>query len=172
MPVRMTPTVVSRRFSSMILARRSPVGAWCLWSYQVSPFRATRACRRDTAHAATKRKTTVRALSICYNLSLNRRYRQGSRCHKPRSESLPRLNLMTPVELLQHLIRFDTTNPPGNEAECVEFVRSLLEEAGVESRLYAKDPARPNLVARVSGTGGSRPLLLQGDVEGVATRGV
>ena len=78
---------------------------------------------------------------------------------------------MTPVELLQHLIRFDTTNPPGNEAECVEFVRGLLDEAGVESRLYAKDPARPNLVARLSGKGQSRPLLLQGHVDVVTTTG-
>ena len=78
---------------------------------------------------------------------------------------------MTPVELLQRLIRFDTTNPPGNEAECVEFVRSLLEEARVESRLYAKDPARPNLVARLSGKGQSRPLLLQGHVDVVTTTG-
>ena len=37
---------------------------------------------------------------------------------------------MTPVELLQQLIRFDTTNPPGNESECIGFVRNLLEEAG------------------------------------------
>jgi acetylornithine deacetylase/succinyl-diaminopimelate desuccinylase-like protein len=78
---------------------------------------------------------------------------------------------LTPVELLQHLIRFDTTNPPGNEAECVEFVRNLLEEAGVEGQLYAKDPARPNLVARLSGTGRSRPLLLQGHVDVVTTTG-
>ena len=26
------------------------------------------------------------------------------------------------VELLRALLRFDTTNPPGNEAECVEFL--------------------------------------------------
>jgi hypothetical protein len=36
----------------------------------------------------------VRTLSICYNLSFNPRYRQGSRCHKPPSESLPRLYLI------------------------------------------------------------------------------
>jgi acetylornithine deacetylase/succinyl-diaminopimelate desuccinylase-like protein len=29
-----------------------------------------------------------------------------------------------PVELLQNLIRFDTTNPPGNEAECVAYVKA------------------------------------------------
>ena len=78
---------------------------------------------------------------------------------------------MTPVELLQHLIRFDTTNPPGNEAECIAFVRALLEEAGCETTTYAKDPARPNLVARLPGAGDSAPLLLQGHVDVVTTTG-
>ena len=31
-----------------------------------------------------------------------------------------------PLELLQNLIRFDTTNPPGNEADCVAYVNQLL----------------------------------------------
>jgi acetylornithine deacetylase/succinyl-diaminopimelate desuccinylase-like protein len=56
---------------------------------------------------------------------------------------------VTPVELLQQLIRFDTTNPPGNEAECIGYLRRLLEDAGCEVELYAKDPARPNLVSRL-----------------------
>ena len=76
---------------------------------------------------------------------------------------------MTPVELLQQLIRFDTTNPPGNERACVEFVRGLVEEAGIETHLYAKDPARPNLVARLPGNGERAPLLLQGHVDVVTT---
>jgi acetylornithine deacetylase/succinyl-diaminopimelate desuccinylase-like protein len=78
---------------------------------------------------------------------------------------------VTPVELLQRLIRFDTTNPPGNEAECVEFVRSLLDDAGCETQLYAKDPARPNLVSRLRAVGSSPPLLLQGHVDVVTTAG-
>lgn len=78
---------------------------------------------------------------------------------------------MTPAELLQHLIRFDTTNPPGNEAECIAFVHGLLDEAGVPSEVYAKDPARPNLVARLAGKGSSPPLLLQGHVDVVTTSG-
>ena len=77
---------------------------------------------------------------------------------------------MTPVELLQQLIRFDTTNPPGNEAECIGFVRGLLEDAGCEVELYAKDPARPNLVSRLTGNGGRAPLLLQGHVDVVTTK--
>ncbi|HYT52001.1 MAG TPA: M20/M25/M40 family metallo-hydrolase [Gaiellaceae bacterium] len=78
---------------------------------------------------------------------------------------------MTPVELLQRLIRFDTTNPPGNEAECMEFVRRLLEDAGVETELYAREPGRPNLVARLPGKGSGKPLLLQGHVDVVTTAG-
>jgi len=35
-----------------------------------------------------------------------------------------------PVELLQRLIRFDTTNPPGNERECVEWIAGVLRDAG------------------------------------------
>jgi acetylornithine deacetylase/succinyl-diaminopimelate desuccinylase-like protein len=78
---------------------------------------------------------------------------------------------VTPVELLQQLIRFDTTNPPGNEAECIAFVRALLEDAGCEVELYAKDPARPNLVARLHGNGDRPPILLQGHVDVVTTTG-
>ena len=77
---------------------------------------------------------------------------------------------MTVVELLQELIRFDTTNPPGNEAACIEFIRAQLEEAGCETTVYAKDPARPNLVSRLSG-GDAPPLLLQGHVDVVTTAG-
>ena len=75
---------------------------------------------------------------------------------------------MSPAELLQRLIRFDTTNPPGNEAACVECIRDVLAEAGIESELYAKVPGRPNLVARIEG-GDKAPLLLQGHVDVVTT---
>jgi acetylornithine deacetylase/succinyl-diaminopimelate desuccinylase-like protein len=74
-----------------------------------------------------------------------------------------------PVELLQRLIRFDTTNPPGNEAPCIAYVRELLNEAGVESGLYARDDARPNLIARLAGDGTGEPLLLYGHVDVVTT---
>ena len=78
---------------------------------------------------------------------------------------------MTPVELLQQLIRFDTTNPPGNEAECIGFVRRLLEDAGCEVELYAREPARPNLISRLRGQGDRAPILLQGHVDVVTTAG-
>jgi acetylornithine deacetylase/succinyl-diaminopimelate desuccinylase-like protein len=76
-----------------------------------------------------------------------------------------------PVELLQNLIRFDTTNPPGNEAECVAYVNGLLKEAGFETTLLAKTPNRPNLIARLKGQGSAPPLLLYGHVDVVTTLG-
>ncbi|HWH45601.1 MAG TPA: M20/M25/M40 family metallo-hydrolase [Thermoleophilaceae bacterium] len=76
-----------------------------------------------------------------------------------------------PAELLSRLIRFDTTNPPGAERECLAFVDGLLREAGIETRTVAKDPARPNLIARLPGAGKAPPLLLQGHVDVVTTEG-
>jgi acetylornithine deacetylase/succinyl-diaminopimelate desuccinylase-like protein len=74
-----------------------------------------------------------------------------------------------PAELLQNLIRFDTTNPPGNEAECVKYIEGLLKSAGFETSILVKDPARPNLVARLSGEEKAKPLLLYGHVDVVST---
>jgi acetylornithine deacetylase/succinyl-diaminopimelate desuccinylase-like protein len=44
------------------------------------------------------------------------------------------------TELLQGLIRIDTTNPPGNETAAAELLRDYLEDAGVACELYAQDP--------------------------------
>lgn len=74
-----------------------------------------------------------------------------------------------PVELLQQLIRFDTTNPPGDEAACVTYINSLLTGAGIETTILARDPARPNLIARLPGRGDAPPLLLHGHVDVVTT---
>ncbi|MFN8433948.1 MAG: M20/M25/M40 family metallo-hydrolase [Anaerolineales bacterium] len=74
-----------------------------------------------------------------------------------------------PVEILQRLIQFNTTNPPGHEAACVGYIRDLLNEAGIESTLVAKDPDRPNLIARLPGEGKVPPLLLYGHVDVVTT---
>lgn len=74
-----------------------------------------------------------------------------------------------PVELLQRLIRFDTTNPPGNERDCLVWAKALCDGAGLDTRIVAKDDARPNLLARLAGRGAAPPLLLQGHVDVVTT---
>jgi acetylornithine deacetylase/succinyl-diaminopimelate desuccinylase-like protein len=74
-----------------------------------------------------------------------------------------------PADLLQQLIRFDTTNPPGNEADCIGYIRGLLTGAGVATTILAQDPARPNLIARLAGRGNAPPLLLYAHVDVVPT---
>lgn len=76
-----------------------------------------------------------------------------------------------PEELLQNLIRFDTTNPPGNEAECIFYINELLTGAGYKTKLVYKDSNRPNLIASLKGKDTAAPLLLYGHVDVVTTSG-
>ena len=76
-----------------------------------------------------------------------------------------------PAELLQRLIRFDTTNPPGNERALIEWARELLEPSGCRIEVVARDPERPNLVARLPGDRRAPGLLLQGHVDVVPAEG-
>lgn len=71
------------------------------------------------------------------------------------------------VELLRRLIRFNTVNPPGAEAEAQDFLKGLLEETGWECKLLAKIEGRPNLVARLRGRAQGPNLALISHVDTV-----
>ncbi|MGD8819335.1 MAG: M20/M25/M40 family metallo-hydrolase, partial [Anaerolineae bacterium] len=75
-----------------------------------------------------------------------------------------------PVKVLQNLIRFDTTNPPGNESACISYIDDLLTQAGFETKILARDEKRANLVTRLPGRGQAPPLLLYGHVDVVPAR--
>jgi acetylornithine deacetylase/succinyl-diaminopimelate desuccinylase-like protein len=64
------------------------------------------------------------------------------------------------TDLLQRLIRVDTTNPPGNETAAAELLRDYLQGSGVDCELIAKVPERANLVARIPGGDGPSLLFL------------
>jgi acetylornithine deacetylase/succinyl-diaminopimelate desuccinylase-like protein len=85
------------------------------------------------------------------------------------NEEVP--NYERPAELLQRLIRFNTTNPPGNERECVEWIDQVLRDGGYETKILAKDPERPNLLARLKGRDEAPSLLLYGHVDVVPVEG-
>ena len=76
-----------------------------------------------------------------------------------------------PVGLAQRLVRFDTSNPPGNERECALYIQGLLEDACVPCELLGTSPERPNLIARLPGDGRAAPLLLQGHLDVVPAAG-
>jgi acetylornithine deacetylase/succinyl-diaminopimelate desuccinylase-like protein len=71
------------------------------------------------------------------------------------------------VELLRRLIRFNTVNPPGNEAAVQEFLRELLTAAGFECELLSAVEGRPNLVARLRADSDGPTLCLLGHVDTV-----
>jgi acetylornithine deacetylase/succinyl-diaminopimelate desuccinylase-like protein len=63
-------------------------------------------------------------------------------------------------EILQALLRIDTTNPPGNERPAAEYLQSKLEAVGLPPTLLESAPGRASLVCRYPGTGEAEPLLL------------
>jgi acetylornithine deacetylase/succinyl-diaminopimelate desuccinylase-like protein len=75
------------------------------------------------------------------------------------------------VETLRHfraLVQLDTTNPPGNETRAVEYVKQVLEKEGIPVQVFASDPNRANLVARIKGNGKKKPILVMGHTDVVS----
>src|SRR5687767_10993390 len=71
-------------------------------------------------------------------------------------------------EALRHyqaLLRFDTSDPPGNEQPAAEYLKQVLEQEGIPVETFALEKHRPNLVARLKGSGKKRPLLIMGHTD-------
>lgn len=69
------------------------------------------------------------------------------------------------AETLRHfqaLLRFDTSNPPGNEYLVTDYLKGVLEQEGIPVQIVASDPKRPNLIARLKGSGRRQPVLFMG----------
>lgn len=76
------------------------------------------------------------------------------------------------AETLRHysaLIQIDTSGAPNFEAPAVAYLKKVLEAEGIPVKVFASDPKRPNLVARLKGNGSKRPILIMAhtDVVGV-----
>ena len=65
----------------------------------------------------------------------------------------------------QAILRLDTSNPPGNEMLVVDYLKGVLEGEGIETKVFALDPQRPNLVARLRGSRKKRPVLIMGHTD-------
>ncbi len=63
-------------------------------------------------------------------------------------------------QYLTDLVRLDTTNPPGNETKAAEYLKQVADANGIPAELLGDDPKRKNFVARLKGSGKSKPLLL------------
>ncbi len=55
---------------------------------------------------------------------------------------------------LREYLQIDTTNPPGNEREAVDFLAGILSSEGIESRVLTSPTGRSSLYARLEAPGG------------------
>ena len=67
----------------------------------------------------------------------------------------------------QAVLRLDTTNPPGNEHLAVDYLKQVFDAEGILSQIFALDPNRSNIVARLKGNGKKRPLLVMAHTDDV-----
>ncbi|MFC7211081.1 M20 family metallopeptidase [Natronoarchaeum sp. GCM10025321] len=79
------------------------------------------------------------------------------------SESVPRTELVaTTLELVAH----DTTNPPGNTRDIVEWIETEFTDAGIRTERFAVDDRKPNLLATIPGQS-ETTLLYSGHLDTV-----
>src|SRR5687768_13390947 len=74
------------------------------------------------------------------------------------------------AETLRHfqaLVRMDTQSPPGNEKPAADYVAQVLEREGIPVQVFALEAHRPNVVARLTGNGSKRPLLIMAHTDTV-----
>jgi len=69
------------------------------------------------------------------------------------------------VRVCGDLIRFNTTNPPGNEQIAAEYVADYLAPLGFASRYLSHGENRRTLVARRKGSGGLPGLVFNGHLD-------
>src|SRR5216684_8744774 len=67
------------------------------------------------------------------------------------------------VQWMQDYLRIDTTNPPGNEARAAAFFKKILDQEGIENRVFEYAPSRADLWARlprINAGEAKRPIIL------------
>ncbi len=65
----------------------------------------------------------------------------------------------------QQLLRFDTTNPPGNELAAAEYLAEVFSAEGMEPEVIKSADDRGNVVCRLKGDGTKPPVLLSGHLD-------
>src|SRR5579863_9472775 len=74
------------------------------------------------------------------------------------------------MEHYTHVLRTDTSNPPGNETRVASYLKSVLDREGILAQVFALDPARGNVVARLKGNGSKKPILVMGHSDTVGVQ--
>ena len=79
-------------------------------------------------------------------------------------------------ETLKHfsaLVQINSADPGGSEKPVVDYLKAVFDREGIESKVFTRtnlaDPniIRPNIIARLKGTGKKKPLLIIGHTDTV-----
>lgn len=80
------------------------------------------------------------------------------------------------AETLKHfteIVKINSADPGGSEKPVVDYIKKVLDAEGIESKIFTMenfaDPAivRPNLIARLKGSGKKKPILIVGHTDTV-----
>lgn len=71
---------------------------------------------------------------------------------------------------LKSYIKIDTTNPPGNEEKGAAFLAKVLNDNGIEAKLYQTAPGRACVYGRLKGTGKKKAVILLNHIDVVPAR--
>ena len=74
------------------------------------------------------------------------------------------------VERLQTIIRFDTTNPPGNELPLALYLEDALKAEGIETSILVPEKDRAQLIGRIRGSGAERSVILLAHMDVVSVQ--
>jgi acetylornithine deacetylase/succinyl-diaminopimelate desuccinylase-like protein len=71
------------------------------------------------------------------------------------------------VRLLSEYLKYDTSNPPGNERKAVEFLADILKKEGYTPQILPFNESRASLVCRLKGKDNAQeqPLLIMSHVD-------
>jgi succinyl-diaminopimelate desuccinylase len=68
------------------------------------------------------------------------------------------------AELTSDLVKFNSSHPNGYTDHCVDYIRAYCDEHGIGNQIYANDPKKPNIVAKIDGTN-SKKILWVGHLD-------
>ncbi|MCL1631540.1 ArgE/DapE family deacylase [Sporolactobacillus sp. CPB3-1] len=69
------------------------------------------------------------------------------------------------IELLKNLLKTNTTNPPGNEAEAAALIKPLFDSTGIETKIVPYSTRRHQLIATLHGAEPGKVLAFTGHMD-------
>src|SRR6266852_1801 len=75
------------------------------------------------------------------------------------------------LDYFRTYLRFDTTNPPGNTAAAVAYLKGIFDKEGIATETFESKPGMVTVVARLPGPAGVKPLMLMSHADVVPAMG-